>query len=56
MKEKRENKIPFSNKKWEKGTEKKKKKFSEPELQLYDNLTDITFFTSTQNVSGGVFF
>ena len=34
----------------------KKKTFKEPEVKVYRKLEDITLFTSTQNVSGGVFF
>lgn len=56
MKEIMGKKVPFLNNAGTEGVKKKRKKFSEPELQVYDNLTDITFFSSAQNVSGGVFF
>lgn len=33
-----------------------KRKFSEPELQIYDSFVNITLFSSTTNVTGGTFF
>jgi len=40
----------------EKEKENKKKKFREPELLVYDNLSDITMFTTASNASGSTFF
>ncbi|MBI5373847.1 MAG: hypothetical protein HZA77_00320 [Candidatus Schekmanbacteria bacterium] len=34
----------------------RKKKFSEPELFVYDNLSDITLFTTASNATGTSFF
>jgi len=36
--------------------EETKRKFSEPELQIYDSFVNITLFSSTTNVTGGTFF
>lgn len=36
--------------------QERKRKFSEPELYVYDSFVNITLFSSTTNVTGGTFF
>jgi len=56
VKEKQNTKVHLSDNRGTEKVKEKKRKFFEPELEIYDNLTDITLFSSTQNVSGGAFF
>jgi len=54
MIKKRQNELLSTKKKGFRS--QKKKPFIQPEVKVYKKLEDITLFTSTANVSGGVFF